>query len=357
MHFNQTHSTEKHLSILQKRLYTEHLWSHVHFEEEFTVSRPKKAVVEYRIYDLPSRFPMLLLDGEDWHISDVRTSRLHFHNCFEIGICHSGSGTLVFDGIDIPFQDGTVSSIPRHIAHTTFSSQGTRSLWSYIFLNFEKVLGQGDSNYLTDMGKPLEINFYKLFSKGDHPRIHFLVMSMIEELRSKQQGYEKIVQGLTSVLYYELLRVSDTAIAQETSHHLTYSIAPALDYIYDNYMNRFPMNALSDVCHLSATHFRRLFLSVMGATPLTFLNEVRIEKACELLVSTSDSVLAVSGAVGFTTFSSFSRCFQQIMGLPPREYRVTWDSGEIKSKSRVVLPYTGWFKAEDLSEAGENLPG
>ncbi len=51
--------------------------------------KPRHIVTEYRNYYLPVDFPLLLLTGEHWKISDIPSSRLHFHNCLEIGVCHS----------------------------------------------------------------------------------------------------------------------------------------------------------------------------------------------------------------------------------------------------------------------------
>ena len=50
------------------------------------MSKPKNIVTEYRNYYLPVDFPFLLLTGEHWKISDIPSSRLHFHNCLEIGV-------------------------------------------------------------------------------------------------------------------------------------------------------------------------------------------------------------------------------------------------------------------------------
>ena len=58
--------------------------------------KPKKEIVEYRNYDLPVNFPVLLLSGERWHISEIKSERLHFHNCLEIGICHSDEAIMEF---------------------------------------------------------------------------------------------------------------------------------------------------------------------------------------------------------------------------------------------------------------------
>ena len=50
------------------------------------MSKPKNTVMEYRNYYLPADFPVLVLTGGHWKISDIPSSRLHFHNCLEIGL-------------------------------------------------------------------------------------------------------------------------------------------------------------------------------------------------------------------------------------------------------------------------------
>lgn len=60
--------------------------------------KTKNDVAEYRSYYLPSDFPVLLLSGEHWKISNIPSKHLHFHNCLEIGMCHSESGYMEFNG-------------------------------------------------------------------------------------------------------------------------------------------------------------------------------------------------------------------------------------------------------------------
>lgn len=97
--------------------------------------RKKKPVIEYRHYSLPINFPILLLSGERWKISDIKSEHLHFHNHLEIGICHSDSGIMEIKGESVPFKAGDVTFIPRYLPHTTYSSPKEASLWSYIFFH------------------------------------------------------------------------------------------------------------------------------------------------------------------------------------------------------------------------------
>lgn len=62
------------------------------------MSRPPRTVIEYRNYELPADFPIQMLSGENWRISDVPSGVLHFHNCLEIGLCESDGGFLGFRG-------------------------------------------------------------------------------------------------------------------------------------------------------------------------------------------------------------------------------------------------------------------
>lgn len=314
------------------------------------MARPRKAVVEYRIYNLPQQFPIIMFDGKDWHISDVKNKRLHFHNCFEIGICHTDSGTMLFENAEQSFQAGDVTCVSRHIAHTTYSSKGTKSLWSYIFLDFHRLLGDSAiPRGVFDHDHSADIDFYHLFNKDDYPRIYFYSMSVIEELLEKKPGYEMVVRSLLHAMYYEILRSRDNQnLNTLEGASRTYSLAIALNYISANYANRMYIDTLAKMCNLSTTHFRRVFLSVMGFTPHYFINTFRIEKACELLLTSPDSILSISEAVGFLSISSFNRSFLQTMGVSPSTYRKVRNT-DINPKSRCILPYSGWTQAEDLS--------
>ena len=56
--------------------------------------RPPREVMECRDYVLPPEFPVTVLTGEEWRISDKRSPVLHFHTHMEIGICHTDRGVL-----------------------------------------------------------------------------------------------------------------------------------------------------------------------------------------------------------------------------------------------------------------------
>ncbi len=311
--------------------------------------RHKKTIIEFRDYDLSAHFPVLLLTGEHWRISDVPSERLHIHNCLEIGLCESDSGIMKFEDNSYSFKAGDVTAVSCDIPHTTCSTAGTASKWSYLFVDMGELLHPFFSG--TDLR---ELNIFSIsehhlsliMGKADYPVIHSLVTGIIDEMKKKESGYELSVRGLFLALASSLMRITTDNKNKKPQPENALVIAPALDYIRYHYMEDFPMEYLAGFCGLSPTHFRRLFSLVMGTSPLEHLNTTRIRKAADLLRMTEGSVLSISERVGFHSVSSFNRHFLTIMGQTPRDWRKQMSI--IKDQS--VFKYNGWMYAEVLKK-------
>ncbi len=311
------------------------------------MSRRKKIIMEYRHYCLPLHFPVLLLSGERWKISEIKSNRLHFHNCLEIGLCHSDSGVIEIGDTPMLFRAGDVTCIPRHLPHTTYSSPGEASRWSYIFVDPEEIF----RNLWNDSAKNFESpmtgikNYQYIMKKEDYPKVHFLVVSIIEELLEQKSNFQDSVRGLLLSLYIEFLRIhcaeNPNPIPDKEKENIL-MISEALDFIHNNYMQSIFIEDLADICHLSVSHFRRIFHEIMGAAPLDFLNSTRINEACKLLRSTEESIITISGQVGFHSISSFNRTFTRLMRVSPREWRKQALLSESNSPMASILEFSGW---------------
>ena len=324
------------------------------------MAKTKSTVTEYRNYYLPLHFPVLLLSGDYWKISDVPSGRQHFHNCLEIGICHSESGFIEILGEPIPFKEGDITVIPQNVPHTTYSSPGVESHWSYIYMDPQELF----KGLLPSTWKNADLSVYSLkdfqplFHREEYPYLHRLMVSAIKELEEKQLGYQLSAKGLLLSLYIEIYRTemhekqdgtlqpSDSSDVSLQELETPLSIAPALDYIEENYAQTFTINDLADLCHWSPTHFRRVFHDIMGTSPLDFVNNTRITKACMMLRTTEDSILNISENVGFRSVSSFNRYFIKKMQMSPRDYRKQMQQSDIRVENQQIREYSGWMYPE-----------
>jgi YesN/AraC family two-component response regulator len=64
-----------------------------------------------------------------------------------------------------------------------------------------------------------------------------------------------------------------------------------------------------------------LFKQEMGITFTDYLNQVRINRSCELLTNTSLNLIDVSLQAGFDDQSYFSKVFKKLKGITPKSYR------------------------------------
>lgn len=277
------------------------------------------------------------------------SDRLHFHNCLEIGYCLTDSGFLGFEnGVTLPFKARDIFLVPRFVPHTTCSDKGCRSHWNYLFLDPDALArgsatrGNAPQQSLSSLlGDCLHI------TATSHPRLYFLCKCLLEEAL-QGAGDDPALFSLYSLALFEELRrlFMPARVTPPRTKNRVFALRPALEYINDRYMEPLNIEKLAGLCHLSQTHFRRLFLSIMGTTPLQYVIQLRIRQACILLNITHDPITAIAQAVGISSISSFNRNFQQIMNVTPQQYRAA--SKPVAAHGKNILPYKGWLVPENL---------
>ena len=78
---------------------------------------------------------------------------------------------------------------------------------------------------------------------------------------------------------------------------------------------------MAEAASLSQAHFARCFAATTGRTPAGYVNELRMEKARELLRSTASPVYVIAEQCGFSDPSHFGRAFRKFFGTSPAKAR------------------------------------
>lgn len=94
-----------------------------------------------------------------------------------------------------------------------------------------------------------------------------------------------------------------------------------LYYIYNHYHEKITSEILARLCYMNESHFCRFFKKNFGKAPLSYINEYRIEKACDLLLSTTKSITEIALSTGFEDINYFSRTFKKVKGISPTQFR------------------------------------
>lgn len=92
-------------------------------------------------------------------------------------------------------------------------------------------------------------------------------------------------------------------------------------YINQNYIRKIPLEEAANIASMSTTAFSRFFKKSTGKTFVNYVNDLRIGRACKLLIESDLSVAEICYEVGFNNLSNFNRRFYERHEISPREYR------------------------------------
>ena len=74
-------------------------------------------------------------------------------------------------------------------------------------------------------------------------------------------------------------------------------------------------------CNLSLGHFRKIFLEIAGMSPKHYVEEAKVKKAMELLLSSNATVAEIGTILSYSDPFHFSRRFKKLAGVSPDNYR------------------------------------
>jgi AraC-like DNA-binding protein len=108
-----------------------------------------------------------------------------------------------------------------------------------------------------------------------------------------------------------------TPLAAEVVVHLR----RARDLMDARFAEPLDLDDMARAAGFSRFHFAREFRVAFGETPGAYLSRRRVERAKRLLESANLTVTEVCMVVGFSSLSSFSRRFSELVGCTPSAYQ------------------------------------
>jgi transcriptional regulator GlxA family with amidase domain len=106
------------------------------------------------------------------------------------------------------------------------------------------------------------------------------------------------------------------------------------EQILGNLSHQWTTHEMTGIVRLSERHLQKLFKNETGVSPVTFLRELRLEKARFLLETTFLTMKEIGAAIGMTNTSRFTRDFKKKYGATPTDYRKKfWEKEQAKCQS------------------------
>ena len=100
-------------------------------------------------------------------------------------------------------------------------------------------------------------------------------------------------------------------------------VRQAIEYLEEHYSEKISLTMVAAQLSFSPEHFSRMFTRETGVNFSTFLNNLRMKRAVELLEKTDKKVYEIAEEVGFSSVSYFSTAFKKSFGQTPNYYQQT----------------------------------
>lgn len=258
---------------------------------------------------------------KDSHVTDIGyfpRAKYHFrrrkngsmHNI--LIYCVDGWGCISVDGVESKLCKDHYYIIPKLAPHTYMASE--TDPWSIYWIHFDgdkakqliekygmsKKSQSADSKLLEERIRLFDGIFYNLENENAESNQVFAGSALMMLLCS-------------FILEPQFRRIRD--IRQEDV------AGKAIGFMKANLGRKLCLAELALYCNLSVSHFCLEFKKRTSYTPVEYLNNLRVQQACQMLDLTNMKVNEIAYRLGFSDSFYFSRVFRKVIGYSPTAYR------------------------------------
>lgn len=263
-----------------------------------------------------------------WSMQDQREMPLHRHEFAELTLITGGAASHITAQGRYPIAAGDVFFVPPEQPHGFADVRGLR-LVNVLFLPRRlpavadevrsmagwQALFESEPRYRDAQGFAGHLRL----PPEELERVATLVRELEAESKRYATGGTALVEALFMQLAVRLAR-SYGAHASPAGRRLL-AVQRTIRHIEENHAEPVALGALAKKAGMSLSTFKRAFKAVTGTSPIDYLLQTRLARACHLLRETDKTVTEAALAAGFNDSNYFARRFRARMGATPSEWR------------------------------------
>jgi AraC family transcriptional regulator, arabinose operon regulatory protein len=226
--------------------------------------------------------------------------------------CIEGDGWVEVKNNRKKVQKDQFFIIPAHIPHKY--GVDNSEPWTIYWLHFTG----------TNAESLLQKGFSVINIEPDGNTDHDRRIGLFEEIYNNlSMGFSKENLEYSSLSLWHLLGTFNymSQFKRVTPIVQTDFIGKSILYMHQHIDKKINLSDLADHCGLSVSHYSMIFKKRTYRTPIQYFNNLKIQKACQMLDFTDMHIKEISIHLDFEDQFYFSRVFKKEMGLPPIEYR------------------------------------
>lgn len=252
----------------------------------------------------------------------------HWHPDLEIGVIVQGTAVIGAGAERFTVRPGEGFLINAEVLHALWAQDQSACLLHSAVFHPRLVGGSVDSIFWQNYIQPLIADSARqsIHFDGSQPwhapaldAIGAAWSSCVEE----PPGYDLQTREALSRLTFLLSRNRPAVGAAPAKKVLRNEarIKQMLQFIQEHYSSEISLAALAESAAISESECLRCFRSTIGAAPIQYLKQFRVQKATELLAGTEKDVAEIGALCGFEDASYFTKTFRELKGCTPSAYR------------------------------------
>lgn len=257
-------------------------------------------------------------------------ARAHIHNAIEMVYVAEGTFTAVLGETEYTIEEGDLLLIRTGVIHRLYSMDGESSSYYIIkiapSLIFDFAFDSNAAKYILNLklGEGKKCKWTK--AELDGTPLRAITESVIkEQLEDNYCSDMAIKSGCAQILMHILRETegegSSSAVSEATDEVIRL-IYKAIEHIYNNFQRKITALECSKVVGMSYSYFSRTFKSVTGKTFSEFLEDIRLDNAKKLLLTTDKPIAEIAFESGYNDTCYFIAEFRKKSGITPKQFRL-----------------------------------
>ena len=256
----------------------------------------------------------------------------HWHKAVEVFYIERGNLEYSTPNGYYIFPQGSGGMVNSNVLHTTKPQDNTVQLL-HIF-DPSLIGGETENRIVQKYIMPIitsgELDMIPLYPDNLEQKEVLDLIKNAFNLSEQEFGYELKLRERLTEIWLSLFKMSFSVIEKKkTNTRANDRIKLMMVYVHENFADKITVSDLAKVGYISERDCFRVFQECLHMTPIEYITNYRLQKACYMLVHSKDTISAISQECGLGSSSFFGKTFREHIGMTPMEYRKKWRNSDI----------------------------
>ncbi len=251
----------------------------------------------------------------------------HWHEEFECILAWEGTVTVGVRGDKLVLKPGEAVFINSGVLHSVDTVEEGPSVLRSIVFHPSLIGGTSDSIFWQKLIHPLlqdkALPYFRL-DRGEPWQRQWMEKILVcwQEAVAETEDHENYVRYQLSSAFRMLNdNLPSAGCRSRQDQNAVRRMKQMLQFIEAHYTEDLTLDQIAESASLSGSACLRCFRQALNTSPIQYVKQLRMEKAAQLLLTTSRKVGDIALECGFSDLSYFTRAFREEKGITPLSFR------------------------------------